>query len=217
MAAVGVEAAVVADPPLVAMLFHNGPMTISAASPADTWGISGPAFLFLYVAAAGLLILAAVVQRAIVFAGRRDLAANQLTPEQAAYLNGGERLAVYASLGKLRAAGSVGTSAQGRTLVTTGPLPAGATRLDHAVHNAAGQRIRPRDLATHQWVRAALHDIRRQLEHVGLAPTANSAGPPACSRCCCSACWPSVWPGSSPGSSGTSRCCSCSCCSSRWR
>ena len=35
----------------MAKLFHNGRMMISAAAPADTWGIPGPTFLVLYVAA----------------------------------------------------------------------------------------------------------------------------------------------------------------------
>ncbi|MFK3982327.1 TIGR04222 domain-containing membrane protein [Micromonospora sp. NPDC050397] len=145
-------------------------MLIDAAAPADTWGISGPTFLFLYLAAAGLLILAAVVQRSVVFAGRRELASRQLTPEQAAYLNGGEQLAIYAALGGLRAAGSIDTT-PGHSLTTSGPMPTGATPLDQAVYNAAGQRIRPRNLATNHWVRSALQDLRRQLEHDGLTPT----------------------------------------------
>ena len=155
---------------LVATLFHNGHMMISAAAPADTWGISGPTFLLLYVAAAGLLILAAMVQRAVVFAGRRDLAATQLSPQQAAYLNGGDRLAIYASLGGLRAAGAVSASIR-RTIVTNGPLPAGATLLDQAIYQAAGQRTRSRALITHPSVALALGQLRQELERAGLAPT----------------------------------------------
>jgi uncharacterized protein (TIGR04222 family) len=145
-------------------------MMISAAAAGDTWGISGPNFLLLFVAAAGLLVFATVLHRSIVFAGRRDLPATQLTPQQAAYLNGGNRLAVYASLGGLRAAGAV-DMAPGRTLTTSGPLPAGATPLDQAVYNAAGQRIRARDLVTHQWVLMALGQLHQELERAGLAPT----------------------------------------------
>ncbi|RKR87442.1 uncharacterized protein (TIGR04222 family) [Micromonospora pisi] len=143
---------------------------INVAAPADIWGISEPDFLLLYVAVAGVLIVAAVVHRAIVLAGRKDFPASQLTPQQAAYLNGGDRLAVYASLGGLRAAGAIGMT-RGRTLTTVGPLPAGATPLDQAVYNAAGQRIQPRRLVTHQWVVMALDQLRQELERVGLAPT----------------------------------------------
>jgi uncharacterized protein (TIGR04222 family) len=143
-------------------------MTLAAAG--DTWGITGPTFLVLFIGAlAGVAVLSAIHRR-ILFAGRSDTYAARLTGQQAAYLSGREKLAVWSSIGALRAAGAIG-GGPGRTLVQTGPLPAGATPLDAAVHNAAGRRVRARDLATDQWVVSALAQLREGLEQAGLAVT----------------------------------------------
>ena len=74
-------------------------MALLAAPGDDTWGISGPAFLFIYFVAAIVLLLIAMLHRALLFAGRHDLAPEQLDPQQAAYLSGRDRLAIYAALG----------------------------------------------------------------------------------------------------------------------
>ncbi|NJP32460.1 TIGR04222 domain-containing membrane protein [Micromonospora thermarum] len=143
-------------------------MTVLAA-PSDTWGIPGPVFLRLYLLAAAVLVIGTLVQRARVLGGE-STDAGPLGPQQVAYLNGGEQLAVWTSLGGLRSSGAI--SARGRRLTTGGPLPAGVTPLDQAIHVAAGRGVHTRDLRQDQWVRSALDQLRTALEQRGLALTA---------------------------------------------
>lgn len=143
----------------------------------DTWGISGPTFLIVYLGAIIVVAVAATVHRRALFAGRPSGSAwlgtgvERLGPQQVAYLNGRERLALYTALGGLRAAEAIGPGPD-RTLVQTGPLLAGATPLDTAVYNAAGKHVRARDLGSDEWVRAAMTQLRDGLEAAGLATTA---------------------------------------------
>jgi uncharacterized protein (TIGR04222 family) len=117
----------------------------------DTWGVPGPAFLIGYLAAVAVVLIAALLHRRAVFAGRSGTPADRLGPQQLAYLNGGDQLAIYASLGALRTAGSI-AGASDKTLWQSGPLPAGVTPLDTAVYNAAGRRIRAREIRSDRWV-----------------------------------------------------------------
>jgi uncharacterized protein (TIGR04222 family) len=133
----------------------------------DTWGIPGPAFIVGYIAALVAIAILAAAHRKVLFRGDRNARVDDLGPQQLAYLNGGDRLAVYSSIGGLRAAGALGTS--GSALVQTGPIPAGVTPLDSAIHHAASGQIRTRDLTGDQWVRSALDDLRAGLERRGLA------------------------------------------------
>ena len=137
----------------------------------DTWGIPGPTFLVLFLAAVVVVATAAAVHRRSLFAGDSRLDVERLTPERIAYLNGRERLAVYTAMGGLRAAEAIG-SGDGRTLRQTGALPAGASALDGAVYHAAGRRIRAREIGSDMWVVSALGDLRADLERTGLATTA---------------------------------------------
>jgi uncharacterized protein (TIGR04222 family) len=137
----------------------------------DTWEISGPTFLTYFLAAAAVVVIGSVLHRARLFAGRRDSSRRRLTSEEAAYLNGGAKLAVYAALSGLRSAGGIGLGPDG-SLVQTGSLPAGSTALDQAIYHAAGNRVRPRALYSQHWVAAALDDLRDRLERDGLAVTA---------------------------------------------
>jgi uncharacterized protein (TIGR04222 family) len=139
------------------------------AAPGDTWGIPGSTFLTLFAAAAATLVIAALIHRAVLFAGHHT-PVDRLGPQQVAYLNGGEKLAVYSSLAGLKGAGAIEV-APGRTLTASGPMPAGATPLDQAVYNAASQRVRARDVADDQWVAMALTALREDLEQRGLAPS----------------------------------------------
>lgn len=138
-------------------------MTISLPTAGDAWGIPGPTFLAIFVAAAAVVVIGSTVHRAWLFARRRSPGDDRLGPVEAAYLNGGDRLAVYTSLGGLRGAGAIGTGPD-KLLAATGPMPAGATGLDQAVYNAAGKRLRVRDLQRDPWVVGALGDLRRGLE-----------------------------------------------------
>jgi uncharacterized protein (TIGR04222 family) len=140
------------------------------AAAGDTWGISGPTFLAYFLAAAVVVVVGSKLHRAQLFAGTRDDNRRRLTSDEAAYLNGGPRLAGYAALAGLRNSGAIGLGSDG-ALVQSGPLPAGATALDQAIYHAAGNRVRPRALAAQQWVAAALTDLRDRLERDGLLVT----------------------------------------------
>jgi uncharacterized protein (TIGR04222 family) len=136
-----------------------------------TWGVPGPTFLIIYLLAAVALAVLATLHRRALFAGSATPRTGELAPQQAAYLNGGERLAIYTALGGLRAAGAIGT-ADDKTLVQMSAMPAGATPLDAAVYNAAGNRIAAAALPRDPWVAEALGRLRDGLEAAGLATTA---------------------------------------------
>ncbi|MFY1595005.1 TIGR04222 domain-containing membrane protein [Micromonospora sp. WMMD737] len=142
-------------------------MTVLAA-PGDTWGISGPAFLGVYLLAAVVIIVGTVVHRLSVLAGPQVGDVGQLGPQQVAYLNGGQQLAIWASLGGLRSSGAIGVRPD-RRLTTGGALPAGITPLDQAIHFAAGRNATTRELARDEWVVRALDQLRTSLEQRGLA------------------------------------------------
>jgi uncharacterized protein (TIGR04222 family) len=143
---------------------------MNLAAQGATWGIPGPAFLVLYFAAIAAVLILSAIHRRVLFSGNRNAPVDRLGPQQVAYLNGGDQLAVYASLGGLRGAGAI-TGGPGKTLQQSGPMPAGTTPLDSAVYNAAGRRIRARDLTGDQWVVAAVRQLREGLEAQGLAVT----------------------------------------------
>ncbi|MER7331541.1 MULTISPECIES: TIGR04222 domain-containing membrane protein [unclassified Micromonospora] len=144
-------------------------MTVLAA-PGDTWGISGPVFLRVYLLAAVVVVVGAVVHRVRVLAGPAAGDVGQLGPQQIAYLNGGEQLAIWAALGGLRGSGEIGVRPD-RRLTTNGPLPAGTTPLDQAIHLAARRHATTRELRRDDWVRRALDQLRAGLEQRGLALT----------------------------------------------
>ncbi|MFC8845218.1 MULTISPECIES: TIGR04222 domain-containing membrane protein [unclassified Micromonospora] len=144
-------------------------MTVLAA-PGDTWGIPGPTFLGLYLLAGLVVVVGAIAHRRRVLAGPSAVGGGQLGPQQVAYLNGGNQLAVWTALGGLRGTGVVGVRAD-RRLAVGGPLPAGATPLDQAVHHAASQGRYARELGRDHWVTQALDQLRQGLEQQGLALT----------------------------------------------
>lgn len=141
---------------------------MNLAAQGDTWGIPGPAFLVLYCTVIVATLILSAIHRRVVFAGTPGAAIDRLGPQQVAYLNGGDHLAVYSSLGGLRGAGAI-AGGPGKTLYQSGPMPAGVTPLDTAIYNAAGRRIRSRELAGDQWVTAAVRQLRDGLEAQGLA------------------------------------------------
>ncbi|NMO57096.1 TIGR04222 domain-containing membrane protein [Actinoplanes sp. TBRC 11911] len=133
----------------------------------NTWGIPGTTFLAYYIGTMAAIVVLAAIHRRILFRGPRDVHVDNLNPQQVAYLSGGERLAVYAAMGGLRTAGTIGTG-PGGTLVETGPLPPGATALDNALDNAARRGVRARELHDDFMVVSALDQIRDGLERLGL-------------------------------------------------
>lgn len=136
----------------------------------DTWGIPGPTFLAYFVVAILAATIVAGIARRIIFAGPSDGTRLTLAPQQVAYLNGRDNLAVYASLTGLRASGAL-NSGPGGALQQTGPMTAGLTPLDVAVYNAAGRGARTRDLTNDQYVRSALDQLRESVERTGYATT----------------------------------------------
>ncbi|GLY93635.1 TIGR04222 domain-containing membrane protein [Actinoplanes sp. NBRC 103695] len=136
----------------------------------DTWGIPGPTFLLYFATAVVAASVVATIARRVLFAGPSNGAIAPLTPQQVAYLNGGDRRAICASITGLRAHGVIGSEAGG-VMVQTGSLPAGSTSLDTAIYNAAGRRARSQDLKTDQWVASAGDQLRQGLEQQGYAAT----------------------------------------------
>jgi uncharacterized protein (TIGR04222 family) len=147
-------------------------ITYSAAA-GDTWGISGPTFLWVFLFLGVAIVIGTLVNRQRVLRGPVHVRANAVTGQEAAYLNGGPRLAVYASLGALHTAGAIAVSDDG-VLAQTGALPAGSTPLDVAVYHAADRRIRPRALLADRWVGDAVGSLREVLERSGLAVPAEA-------------------------------------------
>jgi uncharacterized protein (TIGR04222 family) len=148
-------------------------MVSYSAAAGDTWGISGPTFLWIFLLLGVVIVIGTLVNRQRVQRGPLHVRANAVTGQEAAYLNGGPRLAVYASLGALRTAGAIGVSDDG-VLAQTGTLPAGSTPLDVAVYQAADRRIRPRALLADRWVGDAIGSLREGLDQSGLAVSAKS-------------------------------------------
>lgn len=136
----------------------------------DTWGISGPTFLVVYLVLAVAAVGFALARRRRIAAGDprggREL---DRRPEDVAYLNGGPELAVYAALSAMHVDGSVVTSGR-----TTGQVRAGgppgrsATALQRAIHTAAHRLTPGRMLRTHDPVRAELERIADRLHGEGL-------------------------------------------------
>jgi uncharacterized protein (TIGR04222 family) len=140
-------------------------MTVYAA---DTWGISGPRFIGIYLAVAALAVAVALLTRFLT--GRGDapsLTARDPLPGDVAYLAGGERRAVHSALASLRAADAVDTDDNKKVVATNHP-PAGASDLERAVHAALGHGTRPATLYRNRGVEAALTAIRTRLVDAGL-------------------------------------------------
>ncbi|MEV6811073.1 TIGR04222 domain-containing membrane protein [Micromonospora sp. NPDC051296] len=133
----------------------------------DTWGVPSRTFLIFYLVATVVLVTGVLIHRRALLAGRSAPPADQLGPQQVAYLNGGEDLAVWTSLSTLRSQGSIGVQPD-RQLTTEGPLPPGATPLDRAVHYAAAQHTTARQLRGTEWVDRALVELRDGLDRRGL-------------------------------------------------
>jgi uncharacterized protein (TIGR04222 family) len=147
------------------------------AAPGDTWGIAGPTFLTGYLVAAAALLILATLHRRALLGGAPEALAARMGPQQAAYLNGGPRLALYSSLAGLRGAGVIGSGGTTGRLVTTGPKPLGLTPLDNAVYDAAHRHTSTREVGADPAVRGALERLRSGLEEAGWAvPDARRTG-----------------------------------------
>ena len=140
---------------------------LDLAAPGDTWGISGPDFLAVYLGALAVFFATAVVIRLQVT--RSDHGGDgQPTPGEIAMLEGGRSRAMYASIAGLRAVGAVGVGERG-ALTVTGPMPPGMTRLDHAVHDAADRGVRVTNLIADHRVASSLDELTTEVERSGWA------------------------------------------------
>lgn len=126
-----------------------------------------PLFIWYYLGTAAIVFVGALVHRRRVLNQPSELRLSEITPAQAGYLDSGERLAVYSSLAALRRVDAVGVTAD-RRLTVTGPLPAGASRLDKAVYAAAGTGLSQQWLRADPAVQAAVAELRQGLERAGL-------------------------------------------------
>ncbi|MBC3193814.1 TIGR04222 domain-containing membrane protein [Pseudonocardia sp. C8] len=141
----------------------------------ETWGVSGPTFLVVYVIIGVTAVALALWRRSRIAAG--DPAGGRLLdnrPEDVAYLNGGPELAVYAALSAMHVDGTVVTS--GRTagqVRAGGPLTRTATGLQRAIHRSAHRLTPGRTLRLHDAVRAELDRIGQRLRSTGLLLSAD--------------------------------------------
>src|SRR3979490_1050797 len=139
---------------------------LTLAAPGDTWGISGPDFLKAYGGALVVFLLAAILFRILAIRGGGTDSPNSPTPGPIPMLESGPTRAVHVSLASLRAAGAVAVG-QLRELQTTDLAPAGLSRLDHAVYDAASLRVQVSRLQADPGVRSALDDLRDSLVRAG--------------------------------------------------
>lgn len=138
----------------------------------DTWGISGPVFLLVYI------LLAAAVA-VIVRRTRRALADVPTTrpvdrlaerPYDVAYLNGGTDLALCAALSAMHRSETITSAGRGTVVAAQRPDPR-ADELERAVHHAAVVPVPRRQLAVAGAVASALHRIESRLVDAGLLLT----------------------------------------------
>ncbi|GIJ11771.1 TIGR04222 domain-containing membrane protein [Micromonospora andamanensis] len=134
----------------------------------DTWGVPSSTFITLYLVATVVAVAVVLIRRRALLGGRAAPPADQLSPQQVAYLNGGADFAVWTSLGALRSQGAIGVDPAG-LLTTDGPLPPAVTSLDRAIHYAATQRVPAKDVRRAEWVERALTELRDGLDKRGLA------------------------------------------------
>jgi uncharacterized protein (TIGR04222 family) len=148
-------------------------MAIIAAT-ADTWGISGSAFLGGYLAAAGAFLVIALVMRAVATAGG-GTSLSKPTPGQLALLGGSRNLPIHSSLAGLRTAGVVDVGPAGE-LHVTGPAPTGLSRLDHAVYDAASRHVQASRLIYDSAVSTAVEQVEDELRRAGWVVDGERAG-----------------------------------------
>lgn len=143
-----------------------------AFSGSDTWGISGPDFLRLYIGLAVAVYLSATV--VLVWSRYRptgtDLrdVARLLTPPEVAYLRGGPKGAVLCVVASLRARHLILASGKRRLATTRAVPPNELFPLERAVHEAVRHQMRFKGLADAAKVRAELDAIDARLTGIGL-------------------------------------------------
>lgn len=145
-------------------------MPVPAAS-GDTWGISGPMFLFILITAFILALFVSSALRSLALRGRsvnRDL-----HPYEVAYLVGGRHRVVWSSLAALRTGEVIDAAGNGEIRIVGEPrMP--LTPLDQAVLHAISQGMNTsvRSIPLHPAVRAEVDAMRGWLAADGLAANA---------------------------------------------
>ena len=135
----------------------------------DTWGISGPQFLLVYVVLAVAVTVAVVRMRRALAGVPADRPTGRLDdrPYDVAYLNGGPELALCAALSAMHRSETIATAGKG-TVVAAARPDARADELERAVHHAAVVPVPRRHLAAAGAVASALHRIESRLVGAGL-------------------------------------------------
>ena len=143
----------------------------------DTWGISGPQFLLLYVALAAVTVAVAALARRRALAGPPGAATpSRLDPYEAAFLNGGSALVATTAVTSLLRDGLLtSTSRRGRRvrLSTRAAPPAGAHPVEWATYQLVAAQPN-RTLASVQVAlgrEPAVAAVRERLRLGGLAAT----------------------------------------------
>ena len=149
-------------------------MALAAAG--DTWGISGPTFIVIYLVIAVVTwVVTTRIRRRLVdpLAGRPvvDLSGH---PHDVAFLNGGNDLAVTSALSALYLRGAI--APQRGSVVATGRLDHGADELERAVHAAAAGSVARSRLPSQEPVAAALTAVRLRLTAAGLLISPEQTG-----------------------------------------
>ena len=143
----------------------------------DTWGISGPQFLLLYVALFAVTVLGVVLARRRVLGVPEGAAVPaRLDRYEVAYLNGGCELVATTAVSSLLRAGHLASSARRRQRLRlaggTAP-PAGTHPVEWATYRLVAARPdHPRWALGGELCRApAMAAVRERLRQGGLAPT----------------------------------------------
>jgi uncharacterized protein (TIGR04222 family) len=138
------------------------------AAAGDTWGISGPGFLVMYLVIAVVVWVATTRARRALADPRPRHTAGDLSghPHDVAYLNGGAELAVTSALSAMHLRGTI--APQRGSVQAIGRLDPGADDLEHAIHLTTRSAVARRRLPFHGPVATALKVIESGLVDAGL-------------------------------------------------
>jgi uncharacterized protein (TIGR04222 family) len=134
--------------------------------PGDTWGISGPDFLNVYLGALVVfLLVATIIRLSATRTGTRE-AGRLPSAAEAATLLGGRDRAVHASLAALRTSKSIYEDKKGFIAAADTPA-AGASRLDQAILDAVRRHVPVRRLRTDANVESAAAEVEESAIRAG--------------------------------------------------
>jgi uncharacterized protein (TIGR04222 family) len=143
----------------------------------DTWGISGPRFLLLYVVVLAVTVAGAVLARRRVLAVPEGAAPpSRLDRYEAAYLNGGAGLAATTAVSSLLRTRHLAPSPRRRSrhrLVARKAPAAGSHPVEWAAYQLVAGRREPllREVQAGLASSSAMTAVRERLRRAGLAPT----------------------------------------------